>query len=55
MLSKKLRKLFAKKAEAIIQDSIESEQFHNRIENEIAQEKKQMEERRKNFRLIRNK
>lgn len=55
MFSKKLFRTLEKESFNIIRDSIEARETHARIKNEISTTKKEMEERRKNFKFIRNK
>ena len=55
MLSNKFKKLFSKGVNEIMKDSIDEKNFHDRIQQDIMDSKKRMDENRKNFRLIRNK
>ncbi|WP_176549877.1 hypothetical protein [Bacillus wiedmannii] len=55
MLSKKIKKLFAREAENLLTDMQKFRDDHTRISTSIAESKKNMEEKNKKRKLIRNK
>lgn len=55
MLSNKIKKTFGNQVKELLRESYDSNNFHNRIHDEIQQSKKQMKDRRDRFQLIRNK
>lgn len=55
MLSDKMKRFFENETDRLMKQADESEKMGQRISSEIEEGKKSMAERRKNFRLIRNK
>jgi hypothetical protein len=55
MFRKKIQKFIEQEAEIIYRDKENARKMRSRISKEIAQRKIEMEKRRENFRLIRNK
>lgn len=55
MFRKKVQKVIEQETEIILKESKRARNLRSRISNDIQQHKSLMDERRKNFRLIRNK